>query len=249
MLPLFRKIRFNLAKNNQFFNYSRYAVGEIILVVIGILIALQISTWNKSRVAKAEEIKLYKKIIDDLDTAEKFTIGQLDYFNDYQEMHHQIFNESKGLATYDPETRYQELRWTGNYNAIITENHSGDLSIILNQRVRSALNDFLKEEQQTITSFDLWATFKMDRVMPFIENNNILDAEVIFAEVDFDWNNIIEDKIETLNHDQLKIQYGSQELDQILAMLYLRTGYVIHRLKVQLEQIDKFKNILEDAAY
>lgn len=248
MIPLFRKIRFKLAKNNQFFNYSRYAIGEIVLVVIGILIALQINTWNRSRVAKAEEIKLYKQIIDDLETAEKFVTRELEYFNDYQRMHHQIFNESKGLAAYDPETRYQELRWTGNYNPIITENHNENISLILNQKVRSALNDFLKEEQQTITSYDHWAKFKMDRVMPFIEKNNILDAKVIFAKVHFDWNNIIQDKIETLNHDQLKNQYGSEELDQILAMLYLRTGYVIHRLKAQLEQINKLKNILEAAA-
>lgn len=75
-----------------------------------------------------------------------------------------------------------------------------------------------------------------------------INTNVIFAKVDFDWNNIIQDKIETLNHDQLKTQYGSEELDQILAMLYLRTGYVIHRLKAQLEQINKLKNILEAAA-
>lgn len=49
MLPLFRKIRFQLAKDNQFLNYSRYAIGEIILVVIGILIALQINNWNENR--------------------------------------------------------------------------------------------------------------------------------------------------------------------------------------------------------
>ena len=46
MLPFFRKIRWRFAANNQFFKYSRYAIGEIVLVVIGILIALQINNWN-----------------------------------------------------------------------------------------------------------------------------------------------------------------------------------------------------------
>ncbi len=46
MLPFFRKIRYRLAEDNQFFKYSRYAIGEIVLVVIGILIALQINNWN-----------------------------------------------------------------------------------------------------------------------------------------------------------------------------------------------------------
>ena len=49
MLPFFRKIRYRLANENQFFKYSRYAIGEIVLVVIGILIALYINQWNKTR--------------------------------------------------------------------------------------------------------------------------------------------------------------------------------------------------------
>jgi hypothetical protein len=44
MINFFRKIRKKLADDNQFFKYSRYAIGEILLVVIGILIALQINT-------------------------------------------------------------------------------------------------------------------------------------------------------------------------------------------------------------
>lgn len=43
MIPFFRKIRYRLANDNQFFNYSRCAIGKIVLVVIGILIALSIN--------------------------------------------------------------------------------------------------------------------------------------------------------------------------------------------------------------
>lgn len=49
MTPFFRKIRKNLANENKFQKYSRYAIGEILLVVIGILIALQINNWNEDR--------------------------------------------------------------------------------------------------------------------------------------------------------------------------------------------------------
>lgn len=57
MLKLFRKIRQNLLEESKFRKYLVYALGEIILVVIGILIALQINTWNegnKIRVAESE---------------------------------------------------------------------------------------------------------------------------------------------------------------------------------------------------
>ena len=56
MLPFFRKIRFRLAQDNKFLQYSRYAVGEIVLVVIGILIALYINNWNEERIKRQKEV-------------------------------------------------------------------------------------------------------------------------------------------------------------------------------------------------
>jgi hypothetical protein len=49
MLKFFRKIRQKLLSENKFSKYLIYALGEIILVVIGILIALQINTWNEEQ--------------------------------------------------------------------------------------------------------------------------------------------------------------------------------------------------------
>ena len=46
MIKFFRKIRYDLMGKNKTDKYLKYAVGEIILVVVGILIALQINNWN-----------------------------------------------------------------------------------------------------------------------------------------------------------------------------------------------------------
>jgi len=50
MIPFFRKIRKQYADDNRPIKYLRYAIGEIVLVVIGILIALQINNWNQNRI-------------------------------------------------------------------------------------------------------------------------------------------------------------------------------------------------------
>src|SRR6056297_1107016 len=50
MIKFFRKIRQNLLNEDKTSKYFKYAIGEIVLVVIGILIALQINTWNNARV-------------------------------------------------------------------------------------------------------------------------------------------------------------------------------------------------------
>ena len=54
MIKLFRNIRQNLLSEGKTSKYLKYAVGEIVLVVIGILIALQINNWNSERQAKIE---------------------------------------------------------------------------------------------------------------------------------------------------------------------------------------------------
>ena len=50
MINYFRKIRKKMADDNKPLKYMRYAIGEILLVVIGILIALQINTANQNRI-------------------------------------------------------------------------------------------------------------------------------------------------------------------------------------------------------
>ena len=55
MINFFRKKRKKMADDNKVLKYTRYAIGEIVLVVIGILIALQINTWNQQRKAAYKE--------------------------------------------------------------------------------------------------------------------------------------------------------------------------------------------------
>ena len=62
MINFFRKKRKLLADENKSLKYARYAIGEIVLVVIGILIALQINNWNNNRL----EIKEEKNLLADL---------------------------------------------------------------------------------------------------------------------------------------------------------------------------------------
>lgn len=63
---IFRKIRQKLLIQNKFSKYLLYAIGEIILVVIGILIALQINNWNEYQKERTSEQLLLSEIRDNL---------------------------------------------------------------------------------------------------------------------------------------------------------------------------------------
>ncbi len=57
-MKVFRRLRIEMINKDKTKKYLKYAIGEIILVVIGILIALQINNWNENRVEKIQENKI-----------------------------------------------------------------------------------------------------------------------------------------------------------------------------------------------
>ncbi len=81
MINLFRKIRQRLITENQVSRYLLYAIGEIVLVVIGILIALQINTWNEERKDRVLEKKLLENLVENLVQTEAYMEYRIRYIN------------------------------------------------------------------------------------------------------------------------------------------------------------------------
>lgn len=76
MIKFFRHIRQHLVSENKFSKYLLYAIGEIILVVIGILIALQINNSNEASKARKQELHYLKNLKTDLE----LNIAELDSY-------------------------------------------------------------------------------------------------------------------------------------------------------------------------
>ena len=81
MINFFRRIRKKLADDNKPLKYARYAIGEIVLVVIGILIALQINNWNTNN-HETKELHNYLKNIQNNLQADLVSIEQIKIFRD-----------------------------------------------------------------------------------------------------------------------------------------------------------------------
>ena len=68
MFKFFRQIRQKLLHENQFSKYLIYAIGEIVLIVIGIMIALQLNNWNERRKGQLKIDDILKQVQDELTT-------------------------------------------------------------------------------------------------------------------------------------------------------------------------------------
>jgi len=78
MIKFFRRIRQRLLTENKFIKYLIYAIGEILLVVIGILIALQVNNWNEERKLRALELELLQEYQEEL----QYNYQELETFQD-----------------------------------------------------------------------------------------------------------------------------------------------------------------------
>jgi len=81
MIKFFRKIRYKLMETGKTGKYFKYAIGEIILVVIGILIALSINNWNENRIKTIKEIKILNTLLKDLKQAQLTSETTIDIEN------------------------------------------------------------------------------------------------------------------------------------------------------------------------
>ena len=170
MIRFFRNIRQKLATQNKVASYLRYAIGEIILVVIGILIALQVNNWNEERKFNQEGLRIkhelylefsdnravLKERIEALEKANNSVKAVLNFINKDRE----IIQKSNLDSLISSSLKY------GNYNpsnsTILELIGSGKLNLINNKLLKKNLynwlqllhdsdEDFKNQDQQATT--------------------------------------------------------------------------------------------------
>jgi len=80
MIKFFRKIRKNLLNEGKTTKYFKYAIGEIILVVIGILMALAINEWKNEQRIRIEEKNTLQKLTQDLKSDQQRFLKNIEFY-------------------------------------------------------------------------------------------------------------------------------------------------------------------------
>lgn len=243
MIKFFRRIRQQLLTDNKFSKYLIYAIGEIVLVVIGIIIALQINNWNGLRKASNAELQLYTSLFEDLKTEHRRLERNLRSANAYDRVHSHVYDEINGKAEYDPEETYNFLLWFHRYNTFITERYAESMEQITNEDIRSRLKIYITGEFNTQAAVNEWNTNQLEQVRPYLSQHGINNTEVMFDEQTNEFAPII-NTMNLIDHEKLKEQYGTQELDQLLFTIRFKTLWMAQNFTWLQESNREFQMII-----
>lgn len=163
MIKFFRKIRQRLLSENKFSKYLFYAIGEIILVVIGILIALQINNSNEIRKNRAREIGYLQNIQEDLIINNKKIDALIERRKKRTATAHKLIGHIEGEPIDDwhafNEETIQIYTWARFYQHNYTFQElisSGNLSYITNDSIKTMLFELESTYKQLKAEEDHW---------------------------------------------------------------------------------------------
>jgi hypothetical protein len=243
MIKFFRKIRYDLMEKNKTGKYLKYAIGEIILVVIGILIALQINNWNENRQLKNientsikglfSEFKFNKSAIESC----KYLITEMRMYGDSIRM--QLGPQKSNLEIKQVNYWFGEIGFTRRCEISTDVLNSGNINIISNSEIRakiskwfSDLKDLEREENEwaqqfstTITSYlNKWIQWddvdynEGSRDDPrYFKSRFSIDPRIIFQQVEF--SNIMNNHYWRIKRTEERTISLLQQTDEVIKLM------------------------------
>jgi Family of unknown function (DUF6090) len=243
MIKFFRKIRYDLMETGKTTKYLKYAIGEIILVVIGILIALSINNWNEERKDRIREQSILKNLQIDF----KSNINNVDKtYNSFLEAYEasakllEIISTNEIIDGYEIEHLLDEIinktmsldMNTGSINEML---NTGSINLIRDNNLKKQLSNWSYFETDTQDDVVIYRDYLFDFFIPSLTNKALLRNMKVpeFFEEDL--------KLQIISKSNFKIDYNTTirtiEFENELNNNTLNYMYTLNSYKV-------FKNYL-----
>lgn len=241
MIGFFRRIRKKLADQNKFLQYSRYAIGEIVLVVIGILIALSINNWNEGRKNDLKETLLIKNIVEDL-SLDSIHIGQsLNELADQMLVVDDLIAkaiDSEKVLNYDS---MGLVRYSSDFRPISQRNHAESVSNLENEFNREILQNYFLKEDQVMDIFMEYESIIHSKIRPYLSDVGMHNIKLLYEEQPDEIPQVL------LQPEILDEQVGIVKFQQLLFERRLKTGTFKQRLtELKMENQELIKILTSD---
>ena len=250
MIKFFRNIRQNLIMENKKSKYFKYAIGEIVLVVIGILIALQINNWNESRKQQKQEVQILKEIKNDLFQTKNDVLKTVGMHKRVLGLTQYLLTAIYEKATYS-DSIYNAFRIAGIDYEIVPKTSGFEnlktigLNTLSNDSLRIAISNIFQ------LSFTRLQNDFQSKNQEFDISKTMFPYQKSYFKVDFSKPQKIPRKYtDTLNTFPLKIReyqefLNDDELFKVIQLsMYTRSNLVERQMTV-VEEIDKVVERIE----
>lgn len=224
MAKVFRKRRSNSILDKKFKRYFIYAVGEIILVVVGILIALGINNWNEEINNRQQEVKILDQLLIEYTTNLEEIDNKISMRNMIVESVEKLFHyadegfsdmsiDTVGLCihrtTYDPTFDPAD----GVTNELL---NSGKFYLLENEELKNKLTSWFRVVSELNEQEELTAKFVYERYLPYIlENFDYRSIKKTKTVVDNQMNKLYSDgEVRKLN---IRRDINRETVEEILA--------------------------------
>jgi hypothetical protein len=186
MIRLFKKIRHQLLSEERYSIYLLYASGEILLVVVGILFALQIDNWNENRsIRNAEQLLLGSLKLEITANQDRLNEAML-YHSKSREGAKQILEIYNGVSTFE---NYQEvdsllalIQWAWTYDpsmgALNSIKMSGHLNSVQNAELRALITNYEDRINDATEEGKLIQNLIIDKFIPAVNQYISLNQRV-----------------------------------------------------------------------
>jgi hypothetical protein len=218
MIKFFRRIRYNLIRENNTSKYIKYAIGEIILVLIGILLALAISDWNTDRLNKQSEIasliEMKKSILIDLERTKELQKKVNTSVSNISHLQKLLKNKDY-TYTKDLDTLFGEvygLRILKLNNAFYEDLKSIGLNLIRDENLRMRIVELFEKNHEKINWInelemsinDVNRPYHLKHFHNLVFASNATPNNFDFVWKDSYYHNIVDYRLITLQYNQVK---------------------------------------------
>lgn len=219
---------------NRFGKYLLYALGEIILVVLGILIAIQIDAWNRKSNLYQEELESYQLIIADLKRDSALFKAYQTNYSEYLDAYFQLNDIKKGQGSFGtllPDYLVMNIE----FNPITRENHQATIEKFRNVEIREQLSSYFR-----LLSLVNQATDEFNELVVresrafFLKEKNVFDNNKVFDSTDRTFPPL--KRVSAIDTVKLKETFTHEYFEPILSQLRMSMGFYLLGLERSIEE-------------
>ena len=236
---VFRNLRKFAMKNSKVRQYIFYAIGETLLVVFGILIALQVNNWNERRKATLVEEGLLANLLQDLKSDSISFHRNSKTLSDIKSLHQACYDVGVNGADYSVINKPTYIRRLLYYNPIARANDPFITSKINNEKIRQEILAYFRCMNDMEDVYGELEDVVINRIRPFLADQEAQDITVWFENKDINSYHLI--PVESLAELSKR-----PDFQQLLFEASVKLSENITALDLLVQQNNKLKSNIED---